>query len=122
MYDDSGQNLASLIKRNRLSAVANGVLIGMGIFFGIFFGFSGLIGLVGIIAGVGMEFWQRNRVSKVYDDSLVKRHRFSAIANGALIGMGIFFVLFSAYIGIVGVVSGVGLEIWQRNRVSKELG
>ena len=36
--------------------------------------------------------------------------------------MGIFFVLFSAYIGIVGVVSGVGLEIWQRNRVSKELG
>ncbi len=122
MYDDSGQNLASLIKRHRLSAVANGVLIGMGIFFGIFFGFSGLIGLVGIIAGVGMEFWQRNRVSNVYDDSLVKRHRFSAIANGALIGMGIFFVLFSAYIGIVGVVSGVGLEIWQRNRVSKELG
>ena len=122
MYDDSRNNLASLIKRHRLSAVANGVLIGMGIFFGVFFGFSGLIGLVGIIAGVGLEMWQRNRIPKGHDETLVKRHRLSAAANGALVGMGIFFVLFSAYIGIVGIVAGVGLELWQRNRVSKELG
>ncbi len=122
MYDDSRNNLASLIKRHRLSAVANGVLIGMGIFFGVFFGFSGLIGLVGIIAGVGLEMWQRNRIPKGHDESLVKRHRLSAAANGALVGMGIFFVLFSAYIGIVGIVAGVGLELWQRSRVSKEFG
>ncbi len=117
-------NFASLVKRHRLSAAANGVLIGMGIFFGVFFGFSGLIGLVGIIGGVGMEFWQRNRVPKDLgsDATLAKRHRLSALANGVLFGMGILMVLYGGLIGAVGIVAGLGLEIWQRNRVSKELG
>ena len=61
MYDNSGSNLATLIKRHRLSAVANGALVGMGIFFVVY---GGLIGVVGIVAGVGLELWQRSRVSK----------------------------------------------------------
>lgn len=117
-------DFASLVKRHRLSAAANGVLVGMGIFFGVFFGFAGLIGLVGIIGGGGLEFWQRSRVPKDIgtDGTLVKRHRLSALANGVLLGMGILMVLYGGLIGIVGIVAGVGLEIWQRNRVSKELG
>ena len=117
-------NFASLVKRHRLSAAANGVLIGLGIFFGVFFGLNGLIGLVGIIGGGGLEFWQRTRVPKNMgtDGALLKRHRLSALANGVLAGMGILMVLYGGLIGIVGIVGGVGLEIWQRNRVSKELG
>ena len=117
-------NFASFVKRHRLSAAANGVLIGMGIFFGVFFGFSGLIGLVGIIAGVALEIWQRSRVPRdlADDATLAKRHRLSALANGVLFGMGILMVLYGGLIGIVGIVAGVGLEIWQRNRVTKELG
>ena len=113
---------ASLVKRHRLSGAANGVLVGMGIFFGVFFGFAGLIGLVGIIGGVGMEIWQRSRIPKDPDAPLIKRHRLSAIANGVLLGMGILMVLYGGLIGVVGIIAGVGLEIWQRSRVSKELG
>ena len=122
MYDDSGKDFASFIKRHRLSAAANGLLIGIGIFFGVFFGFSGLIGLVGIAGGVGLEIWQRSRIPKVDEGTYTKRHRLSAAANGVLAGMGVLMVLYGGLIGIVGVVAGVGLEIWQRNRVSKELG
>ena len=122
MYDDSRNNLASLIKRHRLSAVANGLLVGLGISFGVLFGLNGLIGLVGIVAGVGLEFWQRSRIPKVNEDSFIKRHRLSALANGVLVGMGILMVLYGQPMGIVGIVAGVGLELWQRSRVSKELG
>ena len=115
-------DFGSIVKRHRLSAAANGVLIGMGLFFGVFFGFSGLIGLVGIVGGVGLEIWQRTRIPKDDDGTLVKRHRLSAVANGVLIGMGILLVVYGGLIGIVGIVAGVGLEVWQRNRVSKELG
>ena len=114
-------DFASYVKRNRLSAAANGVLIGMGIFFGVFFGAAGLVGLVGIVAGVGMELWQRSKIAKGPDESLAKRHRLSAVANGVLAGMGILMVMYGGLIGVVGIVAGIGLEIWQRARVSKEL-
>ena len=123
-------DFASLVKRHRLSAVANGVLTGMGIFIAINFTILGpiigLVGMVGIIAGVGMEVLQRRRIPPMTPEiPLVKRHRLSALANGVLVGMGLFILLlggFGGLFGIVGIVAGVGLEIWQRNRVSKELG
>ena len=119
-------DFASLVKRHRLSAAANGVLVGMGIFLVINIVFLGplvsVVGLIGIIVGVGMEYWQRRRIPMTSDDPLIRRHRLSALANGVLLGMGLFMVLFGGPIGVVGIVAGVGLEIWQRNRVSKELG
>ena len=123
-------DFASLVKRHRLSAVANGVLTGMGIFIAINFTILGpiigLVGMVGIIAGVGMEVLQRRRIPPMTPEiPLVKRHRLSALANGVLVGMGLFILLLGGLgglFGIVGIVAGVGLEIWQRNRVSKELG
>ena len=49
------------LRRHRLSALANGVLVGIGIVFVL----SGLFyGLVGIVAGVGLEFWHRSRIPK----------------------------------------------------------
>lgn len=122
-------DLASLIKRQRLSAVLNGALLGMGIFIAINVAFLGIligaIGLVGIIGGIGMEILQRRRIPNTAEDSLVRRHRLSALANGVLVGMGVFILLLGGaggLFGLVGIVAGVGLEVWQRNRVSKELG
>ena len=50
-----------ILRRHRLSALANGVLIGVGIAFVLF---GGLIGLVSVVAGVGLEFWHRSRIPK----------------------------------------------------------
>ena len=50
-----------ILRRHRLAALANGVLIGVGIAFVLF---GGLIGLVSVAAGVGLEFWHRSRILK----------------------------------------------------------
>jgi hypothetical protein len=55
MYSDD------FVRRHRLSGLANGVLIGMGLTFVML---GGLIGLVSIAVGVMLEFWQRRRIPK----------------------------------------------------------
>ena len=61
----------------------------------------------------------------MFDDRTLRRHRLSALSNGVLIGMGMFFVLAAIsaggppIIGIVPVAAGVGIEIWQRSRIPK---
>ena len=55
------------LRRHRLSALSNGVLIGMGLVFTMSLGLSSVIPvipLVGIVAGVGLEVWQRSRIPK----------------------------------------------------------
>jgi len=56
------------LRRHRLSALSNGVLIGMGLVFtmSLVLSSSGnpVIPLVGIVAGVGLEVWQRSRIPK----------------------------------------------------------
>jgi len=58
MFDDL------TLRRHRLSALSNGVLIGMGLVFAISIGLASVIPLVGIVAGVGLEVWQRSRIPK----------------------------------------------------------
>ncbi len=99
MYDDQ------ILKRHRLSALANGVLVGMGI---IFLLFGSYIGAVSIIAGVGLEVWHRKRISRGLTDVWF-----------SLAGGGIIFLLFGGYIGLVSIIAGVGLEVWHRKRISK---
>ena len=111
------EEVVSLCRTNRLSAAANGVLIGLGIFFLVFFGLSGLIGLVGLAGGIALEFWRRGRVPNIPEEPFIKRERFSALANGVLVGMGIMMVLYGGLIGVVGIVAGVGLEIWAQRRL-----
>ncbi len=55
MYDDQ------ILKRHRLSALANGVLLGMGIIFVLYISY---IGAVSIIAGIGLEVWHRIKISR----------------------------------------------------------
>ncbi len=56
----------------------------------------------------------------MFDDLTLRRHRLSALANGILIGIGIAFVLFGGFIGIVSIGAGVGLEFWQRTRIPRQ--
>ena len=51
------------LRRHRLSALSNGVLIGMGIVFLLGTG-PPVFPLLGIGAGVGLEVWQRSRIPK----------------------------------------------------------
>lgn len=53
------------IRRQRLSALSNGVLIGLGIATLLIGGASSLmLSLVPVAAGVGIEFWQRRRLPR----------------------------------------------------------
>ncbi len=54
------------------------------------------------------------------DDQSLRRHRLSALANGILIGMGVFFVLIGGLVGLVSIAAGVGIEFWQRSRIPKQ--
>ena len=58
----------------------------------------------------------------MFDDQFVRRHRLSGLANGVLIGMGVFFILFGALVGVISIAAGIGLEFWQRSRIPKEPG
>jgi hypothetical protein len=55
MYSDD------FVRRHRLSSLANGVLIGMGLTFVML---GGLIGIVSIAVGIMLEFWQRKRIPR----------------------------------------------------------
>jgi len=55
----------------------------------------------------------------MFNDQFVRQHRLSALANGVLIGMGLFFILFGVLIGVVSMAAGIGLEVWQRRRIPK---
>ena len=54
----------------------------------------------------------------MFDDQILRRHRLSALANGALIGLGIATVVF--YFGIALIIIGVAIELWQRSRISRQ--
>ncbi len=53
MFDDR------ILRRHRLSGLANGVLVGMGIVTAV----TGY-GIILIAVGVGIEIWQRSRIPK----------------------------------------------------------
>ena len=57
-----------IIKRNRISALINGIIIGMGVNFitTTYFFYNQIYSpaLAMVIIGVGLELWQRKRLSK----------------------------------------------------------
>ena len=57
MFDDR------ILRRHRLSGLANGVLIGMGIV-GLMAGNAKGYGIILVAVGVGIEIWQRSRIPK----------------------------------------------------------
>ena len=46
----------------------------------------------------------------------ITRHRFTAIANGVVIGMGIMYALIGNPFGIILLAVGILMEYWQRRR------
>lgn len=55
----------------------------------------------------------------MFDGNILKRHRLSGLANGVLIGMGLTSMLAGQAYGIILIVVGSGIEIWQRSRIPK---
>ena len=49
----------------------------------------------------------------------VKRHRWSGLWNGVVIGMGVAWLLLGAPIGLLPMGLGIGLEWSQRKRLDK---
>ena len=54
----------------------------------------------------------------MFELHIVKRHRWSALLNGVVIGFGIVSIMSGAFVGILPLAVGVGIEVWQRNRLS----
>ena len=52
----------------------------------------------------------------MFDEQMVKRHRLSGLANGALIGMGVSLIWANGF-GLIFIAIGAGIEIWQRRRL-----
>ena len=50
----------------------------------------------------------------------IKRHRWTAMWNGVVIGMGAFMIIGGFLLGIVPLVMGIGLEVMHRRRLEKQ--
>jgi hypothetical protein len=51
----------------------------------------------------------------------VKRHRWSALWNGVVIGMGVFLLILVGHpIGLLPIALGIGLEWTHRKRLDRE--
>ena len=52
--------------------------------------------------------------------NFIKRHRWSGLWNGVVIGMGVGWLVLGGFIGIFPLILGIGLEWVQRKRLSRE--
>lgn len=50
----------------------------------------------------------------------IKRHRWTAMWNGVVIGMGAFMLIGGFVLGIVPLIMGIGLEVLHRKRLDKQ--
>ncbi len=50
----------------------------------------------------------------------IKRHRWTALWNGVVIGMGAFMIIGGFVLGIVPLIMGIGLEVMHRKRLDKK--
>ena len=51
----------------------------------------------------------------------IGRHRWTALWNGLIIGMGIIYIVIGNFLGVVLLAVGIGMEVWHRRRAkSKE--
>ncbi len=52
----------------------------------------------------------------------IARHRWTAVWNGIIIGMGIVYLLLGNFLGMVLLAVGIGMEYWQRRRAREQGG
>ena len=50
----------------------------------------------------------------------IKRHRWTAMWNGVVIGMGAFMLIGGLVLGIIPLIMGIGLEVLHRKRLDKQ--
>ena len=56
----------------------------------------------------------------MFDPTNMGRHRWQAMLNGVVIGIGIFSVLIGGPLGILFIVVGAGMEYWHRKRLKRQ--
>ena len=52
--------------------------------------------------------------------SRIKRHRWTAMWNGVVIGMGAFMIIGGFVLGIIPLIMGIGLEVMHRRRLERQ--
>ena len=50
----------------------------------------------------------------------IKRHRWTALWNGVVIGMGAFMIIGGFILGIIPLIMGIGLEVMHRKRLDRQ--
>ena len=50
----------------------------------------------------------------------IKRHRWTAMWNGVVIGMGAFMIIGGFVLGIIPLIMGIGLEVMHRKRLDRQ--
>jgi len=98
-----------LIKRQRRSAMWNGVVLGMGLGWIIYNGH--LLGILALALGVILETITRRQIkAEIHEVNLVKSQRWGGLWNGVVIGMGLGWLLFMQIIGVIPLVLGLLIE------------
>ncbi|MBI4298191.1 MAG: hypothetical protein HY666_00310 [Chloroflexi bacterium] len=58
----------------------------------------------------------------MFEPGVVKRHRWSALLNGIVIGFGLMSIMSGVIFGALPMVVGIAIEVWQRKRLSAQGG
>ena len=99
----------SLIKRQRRSALWNGVVLGMGLGWIIYNGH--VLGILALVLGIILEILTRRQMkAEIHELGLIKSQRWCGLWNGVVIGMGVGWLLFMQIMGVIPVVLGIIIE------------
>ena len=50
----------------------------------------------------------------------IGRHRWTALWNGLIIGMGIIYIVIGNFLGVVLLAVGIGMAVWHRRRAKSQ--
>ena len=110
-----------LIKRQRRSAVWNGVVLGMGLGWIIYNGH--VLGILALVLGVILETLTRRQMkAEIHEVSLIRSQRWGGLWNGVVIGMGVGWLLFMLPIGVIPLVLGIVIERRQLRVLDRDYG
>ena len=68
---------------------------------------------------MSMEEHQQEIDGLELEANRIKRHRWTALWNGVVIGMGVSMLLTVSPLGVIPLVMGIGLEVVHRRRLNR---
>lgn len=111
----------SLIKRQRRSALWNGVVLGMGLGWIIYNGH--VLGILALVLGIILEILTRRQMKvEIHELGLIKSQRWGGLWNGVVIGMGVGWLLFMQIMGVIPIVLGIIIERRQLRVLDRDYG